>query len=144
MVPECSVTIIIFSQLFLLLLFPGVNTIAQPKNKLKKPVLYSYWGNSKGGNISVEKALQIVDSSIYVVSDKKEKMSVARFFIHYRSLDTYEDENTGKLVQKLSSDGDYIRERNSLNEYWRKNIYENLKAGDEIIITELYVRDKDG
>jgi hypothetical protein len=132
---------------FLLLLFSGVHAIAQPKNKntLKKPVLHSYWGNTKGGNIPLEKVLQLIlDSTITVVSDKKEIMTVARFFVHYRSLDSYEDETTGKLVQRYNSEGDYIRERNTLSDTWRKSIFESVKAGDEVIITELYVRDKEG
>jgi len=134
------------SYLFLMFMISAFHTFAQQKGKsgLKKPVLISYWGNTKGGNLSLDKALELVDSSIIVTNDKKEKMQVARFFIHYKSLDNFEDEKTGNILQRYNSDGEYIRESNILTEYWRKYIYESLKRGDEIIITELYIRDKEG
>lgn len=119
-------------------------TQTKPKPTLKKPVLFSYWGNTKGGNLPLDKVLELVDSSIWVMSDKKEKMDISRFFLLYKSLDNFEDEKTGKITQRFNTNGVEIRNNHSLPENWRKMLYENMKRGDEILITELYVRNKKG
>jgi hypothetical protein len=62
----------------------------------------------------------------------------------YKSLDNFEDEKTGKLTQRFNTNGVNIRNDHSLPENWRKMLYENMKRGDEILITEIYVRDKKG
>jgi hypothetical protein len=119
-------------------------TQTKPKPGLKPPVLFSYWGNIKGGNMPLEKVLELVDSSVWVISDKKERMAISRFFLLYKSLDNFEDEKTGKLTQRFNTNGVNIRNDHSLPENWRKMLYENIKRGDEILITEIYVRDKKG
>jgi hypothetical protein len=116
----------------------------KPNPVLKPPVLYSYWGNTKSGSISLDMALQLIDSAIWVISDKKEKMRISRFFLLYKSLDKYEDEKTGAIKQRFNTNGVQVRNDNTLTEKWRKSIYENLKKGDEILITDLYVRDNKG
>jgi len=130
---------------FILLAFAGsVYSQQKPKPVLKPPVLQSFWGNTKGGNISLDMALQLVDSAIWVISDKKERMTISRFFILYKSLDQFEDEKTGVVKQRHNTNGVYVRNDNKLAEKWRKSIYESLKKGDELLITDLYVRDKRG
>ena len=62
----------------------------KPKPVLKPPVLKSFWGQTNGGTLPLDMALQLVDSSIWVISDKKERMQIARFFLAYKSMDTYE------------------------------------------------------
>jgi hypothetical protein len=116
----------------------------KPKPVLKPPVLQSFWGNTKGGNISLDMALQLIDSAVWVISDKKERMTISRFFILYKSLDQFEDEKTGVVKQRHNTNGVYVRNDNKLTEKWRKSIYESLKKGDELLITDLYVRDKKG
>ena len=116
----------------------------KPKPVLKPPVLQSFWGNTKSGNIPLDMALQLVDSAIWVISDKKERMTISRFFILYKSLDQFEDEKTGVVKQRHNTNGVYVRNDNKLAEKWRKSIYESLKKGDELLITDLYVRDKRG
>jgi hypothetical protein len=116
----------------------------KPKPVLKPPVLKSFWGQTNGGTLPLDMALQLVDSSIWVISDKKERMQIARFFLAYKSMDTYEDEKTGEFKKRQNTNGTQIRYENKLPENWRKSIYESLKQGDEILITDLYVRDKRG
>lgn len=130
---------------FMLTIFVGSAVSQQkPKPVLKPPVLQSFWGNNKSGNIPLDMALQLVDSAIWVISDKKERMTISRFFILYKSLDQFEDEKTGVLKQRHNTNGVYVRNDNKLAEKWRKSIYESLKKGDELLITDLYVRDKRG
>jgi hypothetical protein len=130
---------------FMLTIFVGSAVSQQkPKPVLKPPVLQSFWGNTKSGNIPLDMALQLVDSAIWVISDKKERMTISRFFILYKSLDQFEDEKTGVLKQRHNTNGVYVRNDNKLAEKWRKSIYESLKKGDELLITDLYVRDKRG
>lgn len=130
---------------FMLTIFVGSAVSQQkPKPVLKPPVLQSFWGNTKSGNIPLDMALQLVDSAIWVISDKKERMTISRFFILYKSLDQFEDEKTGVVKQRHNTNGVYVRNDNKLAEKWRKSIYESLKKGDELLITDLYVRDKRG
>jgi hypothetical protein len=130
---------------FMLTIFVGSAVSQQkPKPVLKPPVLQSFWGNTKSGNIPLDMALQLVDSAIWVISDKKERMTISRFFILYKILDQFEDEKTGVVKQRHNTNGVYVRNDNKLAEKWRKSIYESLKKGDELLITDLYVRDKRG
>ena len=71
-------------------------------------------------------------------------MRISRFFLLYKSLDRYEDEKTGAIQQRFNTNGVYVRNDNVLTVSWRKSIYESLKKGDEILITDLYVRDRKG
>lgn len=116
----------------------------QPAPTLKPPSLQSFWGATKGGTFPLELALNIIDSSVRVIDDKKLKYPIASFIILYRSKDRYEDEQTGEIKTRFNNNSVVIRNAAVLEEKWRKMIYENLKPGDELFITDIIVRDKRG
>jgi hypothetical protein len=132
--------------LFVLFFSYSLNAEAQnkPAPKLTPPVLQSFWGFTKGGDLPLEMVLQLVDSSVWVISDKKERMRVARFIILHRSKDRFEDEETGTIKTRFNSSADQIRNTAELPEKWRKKIYETLKREDELYITDIIVRDRKG
>lgn len=116
----------------------------KPAPTLTPPQLQSFWGFTKGGDVPLEMVLQLVDSSIWVISEKKERMRVARFIILHRSKDRFEDEETGIIKTRFNSSADQIRNTAELPEKWRKKIYESIKREDELYITDIIVRDRKG
>ncbi len=114
----------------------------QPAPSLKPPPLQSFWGVTRGGTFPLELALNIVDSAVMVMDDKKLKYPIASFIIVYRSKDRYEDEQSGEIKTRFNSNSIVVRNAFMLEEKWRKMIYENLKPGDEVLITDIIVRDK--
>lgn len=121
------------------------STAAQQKPPtLTPPELQTFWGSSKGGNLPLEMALSLVDSSVWVIDTKKIRYSISRFVIVYRSKDKYEDEQTGEVKTRFNSNTVQIRNNPFLTEQWRKMLYENIKPGDELLITDLIARDKKG
>lgn len=135
--------------LFLLLFFIqgfALNANAQqsPKPTLKPPVLQSFWGKTKGGELPLEFVLGIIDSSVWVMDDKKVRYKISRFILVHRSKDKYEDEKTGELKSRFNVNSVTVRNAVLLPPIWQKNLYENIKKEDEIIITDIYVRDKRG
>lgn len=134
--------------IWIFLLFACSTLVAAAQNKpaptLTPPQLQSFWGFSKGGELPLEMVLQLVDSSVWVISDKKERMRVARFIILHRSKDRFEDEETGTIKTRFNSSADQIRNTAELPEKWRKKIYESIKREDELYITDIIVRDRKG
>lgn len=135
--------------LFLLLLFlQGLtfNSNAQQSTKptLKPPVLQSFWGKTKGGELPLEFVLGIIDSSVWVMDDKKIRYKISRFILVHRSKDKYEDEKTGELKTRYNVNSVTVRNAALLPAIWQKNLYETIKKDDEVIITDIYVRDKRG
>lgn len=116
----------------------------QPAPSLKPPSLQSFWGVTKGGTFPLELALNVIDSSVRVMDDKKLKYPIASFIVLYRSKDRYEDEQTGEIKTRFNNNSVVVRNASVLEEKWRKMIYENLKPGDELFITDIIVRDKRG
>jgi hypothetical protein len=127
---------------FVLLLAVTVCNAQQPAPKLIPPPLQSFWGNTKGGTLPLEFALNVIDSAVWVIDDKKNRYAISKFIMVYRSKDRYEDEQTGEVKSRFNSNSVIIRNAPLPEEKWRKMIYENLKPGDEIIITDIIVRDK--
>ncbi|MBX9782460.1 MAG: hypothetical protein K2X48_04115 [Chitinophagaceae bacterium] len=121
------------------------HTDAQQKPPtLTPPELQSFWSTTKGGSLPLEMVLSLVDSAVWVIDVKKVRYSVSRFVIVYRSKDKYEDEQTGEVKTRFNSNTVQIRNSPYLTEQWRKMLYENIKPGDELLITDLIARDKKG
>jgi hypothetical protein len=128
--------------LFVLVLAIAFCNAQQPNPKLTPPPLQSFWGNTKGGKLPLEFALNVIDSAVWVIDDKKNRYAISKFIMVYRSKDRYEDEQTGEVKSRFNSNSTIVRNTPVLEEKWRKMIYENLKPGDEILITDIIVRDK--
>lgn len=116
----------------------------KPAPSLTPPQLNSFWSTTKGGTLPLESVLNIVDSAVWVIDIKKNRYNIARFIILYKSKDRYEDEQSGEVKTRFNTNSVQIRNSPILTEQWRKYLYENIKAGDELIITDLIVRDKQG
>ncbi|HMP87370.1 MAG TPA: hypothetical protein PKE63_08850, partial [Lacibacter sp.] len=82
------------------------------------------------------------DSSVWVISDKKERMRISRFILLYRSKDRYEDEETGAIRSRFNSSSVQVNNTALLPERWRKTLYENIKKEDELYISDIIVRDR--
>ncbi|HMO32404.1 MAG TPA: hypothetical protein PKE07_05355 [Lacibacter sp.] len=131
--------------LLMLVLLAGsmpVQAQQKPAPKLTPPVLQSFWGYTKGGELPLEMVLQLVDSSVWVISDKKERMRISRFILLYRSKDRYEDEETGAIRSRFNSSSVQVNNTALLPERWRKTLYENIKKEDELYISDIIVRDR--
>ncbi|MFN5133697.1 MAG: hypothetical protein ACK5DG_00165 [Chitinophagaceae bacterium] len=128
--------------LSLLVLAVTLCNAQQPTPKLIPPPLQIFWGNTKGGKLPLEFVLNVIDSAVWVIDDKKNRYAISKFIMVYRSKDRYEDEQTGEVKTRFNSNSTIVRNAPVLEEKWRKMIYENLKPGDEILITEIIVRDK--
>jgi hypothetical protein len=118
------------------------HSYAQQKPTLTPPDLQTFWSNSKGGTLTLELVLNMIDSSIWVIDNKKTRLPISRSLWIYRSKDRYEDEQTGEIKAKFNNTSINVKNSGSPEEKWRKMIYENLKAGDEIWITDIIVKDK--
>lgn len=117
----------------------------KPTPTLKPPVLQSFWGTTKGGNLPLEFTLSIVDSGmVWVIDDKKVKYNINRFIVIYRSKDRFEDEQTGEIKSRFNNNSLIVKNTGIIEEKWRKMMYENIKVGDELWITDIIVRDKRG
>lgn len=122
----------------------NANAQQSPKPTLKPPVLQSFWGKTKGGELPLEFVLGIIDSSVWVMDDKKVRYKISRYIFVHRSKDKYEDEKTGELKSRFNVNSVTVRNAALLPAIWQKNLYESIKKEDELIITDIYVRDKRG
>lgn len=132
--------------LFLLVVVLTTTASAQekPKPTLKPPPLQSFWGKTKGGDLPLDMVLTTIDSAIWVIDDKKMRYHISRFIIVHRSKDKYEDEKTGEIKSRYNSSADNVRNSPFLSAIWQKNLYEIIKKEDEILITDIIVKDKWG
>lgn len=117
----------------------------KPTPTLTPPQLQSFWGTTKGGSLPLEFVLNVVDSGfVWVIDDKKVKYNINRFIVIYRSKDRFEDEQTGEIKSRFNNNSLIVKNTGIIEEKWRKMMYENIKAGDELWITDIIVRDKKG
>jgi hypothetical protein len=116
----------------------------QPKPSLKPPTLESFWGTTKGGELPLEFVLNIIDSAVWVMDDKKIKYPLAKFLLVYRSKDRFEDEESGEIKSRFNTNSVQVRNGKILPDNWRTSLYESIKKEDEILITDIIVRDKKG
>lgn len=92
----------------------------------------------------MEMVLGVLDSSVWVIDDKKIRYNISRFIIVYRSKDKYEDEKTGELKTRINPISTTVRNAAYLPDIWQKSLYEQIKKEDELLITDIIVRDKKG
>lgn len=117
----------------------------KPTPTLTPPQLQSFWGTTKGGSLPLEFVLNVVDSGfVWVIDDKKVKYNINRFIVIYRSKDRFEDEQTGEIKSRFNNNSLIVKNTGIIEEKWRKMMYENIKVGDELWITDIIVRDKKG
>lgn len=117
----------------------------KPAPTLTPPQLQSFWGSTKGGSLPLEFVLNVVDSGfVWVIDDKKVKYNINRFLVVYRSKDRFEDEQTGEIKSRFNNSSLLVKNTGIIEEKWRKMMYENIKPGDELWITDIIVRDKRG
>jgi hypothetical protein len=117
----------------------------KPTPTLTPPQLQSFWGTTKGGSLPLEFVLNVVDSGfVWVIDDKKVKYNINRFIVIYRSRDRFEDEQTGEIKSRFNNNSLIVKNTGIIEEKWRKMMYENIKVGDELWITDIIVRDKKG
>ena len=134
----------------LFFLFATVLTVAaaaqvKPKpTTLKPPPLQSFWGKTKGGDLPLEMVLATIDSAVWVIDDKKNRYHVSRFIVVHRSKDKYEDEKTGEIKSRVNTSADNVSNSPFLSALWQKNLYEVIKKEDEILITDIIVKDRWG
>ncbi|HEX4957105.1 MAG TPA: hypothetical protein VFV46_02920, partial [Lacibacter sp.] len=115
----------------------------KPTPTLTPPQLQSFWGTTKGGSLPLEFVLNVVDSGfVWVIDDKKVKYNINRFLVVYRSKDRFEDEQTGEIKSRFNNSSLLVKNTGVIEEKWRKMMYENIKPGDELWITDIIVRDK--
>jgi hypothetical protein len=107
-------------------------------------MLESFWGMSKGGNITLENVISLLDSSIKIFADKKVKLPLAKAVLVYRSKDYYEDETTGNLKRKLNSYSYNFHYIDTLPENWKNFLKENMKPGDQLHFADIYVKNRNG
>lgn len=124
--------------------FNSLQAQEKPAPKVTPPVLQSFWGFSNGGNLSLEMVLQLIDSSLWVISEKKERMRISRFMVVHRSKDRYEDDETGKIRTRFNLQSIEVSNAGQLPEKWRKYLYENIKREDELLFADIIVRDQRG
>jgi hypothetical protein len=101
----------------------------------------SFWGNIKGGKLTVNDIHRLVDSSVTVITDKKEKLKISRAIFIYRSKDYAEDEKTGEVKIRYNSTAYNFRNTDQLTAQWKRTLRENIKPGDQIVIADIIVRD---
>lgn len=112
--------------------------------RLKPPKLESFWGLSRGGNIALEHVISLLDSSLKIYAEKKEKLPVAKALLVYRSKDYYEDESSGTLKTRYNSYSYNFRYNDRLPETWKKFLKENLKPGDQLHFADIHVKNQNG
>lgn len=134
----------LFLFLFVSLLCLQTKAQDKPKPTLKPPPLQSFWGKTKGGDLPLEMVLTTIDSAIWVIDDKKNRYHISRFIVVHRSKDKYEDEKTGEIKSKYNSTAANVSNSGFLSKPWQKNLYEIIKKEDEILITDIIVKDKFG
>jgi hypothetical protein len=130
--------------LLFIVVFTQAKSQQKPTPKLTPPKLQSFWGITKGGELPLEMVLTLIDSAVWVNDDKKVRYSVSRFILLFRSKDRFEDEESGEVKSRFNSSSVQIKNTSLLPENWRKNLYENLKKDDELLIADIIVRDKKG
>ena len=132
--------------LFVVCLGFAISSLAQqkPAPTLKPPPLQSFWGTTKGGDLPLEFVLGVIDSAVWVMDDKKVRYRISRFIMVYKSKDKFEDEKTGELKTRFNTNAANVKNSGYLPAVWQKSLYENIKKDDELIITDIIVRDKRG
>lgn len=134
----------LFAVLLVLLLSVQSKAQDKPKPTLKPPPLQSFWGKTKGGDLPLEMVLGTIDSAVWVIDDKKVRYHISRFYVVHRSKDKYEDEKTGEVKSRFNSTATDVKNSGYLPQLWQKNLYEIIKKDDEIIITDIIVKDRFG
>jgi len=119
---------------------------AQPKDtaRLKPPAMEAFWGLQRSGRITLEQAISLLDSSVRVIAEKKEKLPVAKAVLVYRSKDYYEDEATGTVKTRFNSYSCNFKYSDRLPENWKKFLKEQIKPGDQLLIADIHVKNKNG
>lgn len=115
-----------------------------PESSVPYPKITASLGEYKGGNISAEILIRIIDSSLTVLDEKGNQFTIVRFRSIYKFKSSYEDPQTGE--RKVTDDmrvNDFSN-TNMMTELWRQSIKDNVKQGDQMILDNIIVRLKNG
>jgi hypothetical protein len=119
-------------------------TSVKKNEAIKKPALKSFLGNIKDSLItSVDQAKKIIDNPLVVLDENKNSYNIISFGIIYKKLGYNIDPKSGKEYKVFT----YSLTRytdNPIPEKWRKLIREVIVSEEELIFTDIYVKDKQG
>lgn len=112
---------------------------AQPVPKLTVAL-----GGLKSGKASVEQLKQHLDSALQAVDEKGGRYPVVRFRLLYFFDSEFEDAETAVSITKRELRAMDFNDTDRLTEIWRNSIRDNVKKGDELRISQVAVRSKNG
>lgn len=118
---------------------------AQQQNPTQAvPKLTVALGGLKSGKASVEQLKQHLDSSLQAVDEKGGRYPVVRFRLLYFFDSEFEDAETAVSITKRELRAMDFNDTDRLTEIWRNSIRDNVKKGDELRISQVAVRLKNG
>jgi hypothetical protein len=118
---------------------------AQQKNPTQLvPKLTVSLGGLKSGKATVPQLKQHLDSALYAVDEKGRRYPVIRFRLLYFFDSEFEDAETAVSITKREFRAMDFYDTDQLTEIWRASIRDNAKKGDELRISNVAVRLKNG
>jgi len=109
-----------------------------------KPKLRTSWGvYSDSATLTVDEARKLASALIKVTDDKKAIYTLATYQLAYRRLAVTEDENTGKVTPTTSLVAKQFA-ATPLPEIWIRQLNEQLRAGEELYLFDIVVKDAQG
>ena len=118
---------------------------AQQKNQTQVfPKLTVTLGGLKTGKATVSQLKQHIDSALYAVDEKGARYPVIRFRLLYFFDSEFEDAETAVSITKREFRAMDFYDTDRLSEIWRASIRDNVKKGDELRISNVAVRLKNG
>lgn len=112
--------------------------------KFKPPKLTCSLGiRSDSSIVAVEEAKQLINMPLTITDDKKIVYSISSYQLMYKRRAVTEDEETGKVSPTTSNVTELFRET-PLPAFWKKNITEQLRAGEELYFFDIIAKDAQG
>ena len=111
---------------------------------IKKPALITLLGNIKDSLITtVDQLKKIIENPLVILDENKNRYEIISYGIVYKKLGYNIDPKSGKEYKVFT----YSLTRytdNPIPEKWRKLIGEVIVGEEELIFTDIYVKDKQG
>lgn len=115
-----------------------------PVQKFKPPKLTTILGlHADSATVVKEEAVQLVHLPLKITDDKKSVYTISSYRFVYNRRTVTEDEETGKAKPASSMVTDIFRST-PLPDLWKKNISEQIKAGEELLFFDIIVKDSKG
>jgi hypothetical protein len=121
----------------------SVTKTREKKTLPKFPVFTTYLGGQKSDTISLDKARQLVDSSLVAVDKKKKLYKIVEFDFGYLHTDTTFNDTTEvfKLIHEYFG---YTFHSDQLDSLWRTRIAEELQPGEKLYFDNIVAIDDKG